>query len=344
MQAVNPADEGPESTIDATTLPDAGLTRVVVMPQDAPAEEPPVSSQQQALPAAPAGLRVRFNQGVDFSGVVRLTLSFGEVRWDDPVDDSITKYEFRYKETDAANWLLDWTDAPSIQTGLVPRYIRVAPTRYNTTVFEGTSYTFEVRAVNAAGSGPASIVTGTAVLMRPVFIAQSSRDWITVFWYAANTHRPGSIDHFSWTATPVDPDADPVGPTTIHTSALGNYGSLILRGLAADTQYQISLVTHFSDGRSVSFDLGSHSLIDRANPPYRVRLGTRTNSGLVSLHFLGIDHIPDVVGVQFGYSTGTVLRGPIRSSHGRKQWILFCQGGASQGTIPLWLAAVRRSN
>ena len=320
VRAVNPADEGPESTIDATTLPDAGLTRVVVVPQDAPAEEPPVSSQQQALPAAPAGLLVNFNPGVDFRGGARLVLPVGNVRWDDPVDDSITKYEFRYKEADAANWLLDWTDAPSISVGFVPRYIRVVPTRYNTTVFEGTSYTFEVRAVNAAGSGPASSVTGTPVPMRPVFIAQSSRYEIAVFWYAANTHRPGSIDHFTWTATPADPDADPVGPTTISISSVSsekNYGTFSLRGLAADTQYQISLVTHFSDGRSVSFDLGSHILIDRVGVLPSMRITTRTNSGLVAVFFPGIGGgNPDLVGLQYGHGPDRALSPRYVSHHG----------------------------
>ena len=73
--------------------------------------------------------------------------------WDDPSDSSITKYQYRVSADDGTNWNPDWTDISGSGA---------ATTSYTLTPLNnGTDYTFEVRAVNPVGNGPASGDTAT---------------------------------------------------------------------------------------------------------------------------------------------------------------------------------------
>ena len=73
--------------------------------------------------------------------------------WDDPSDSSITKYQYRVSADDGTNWNPDWTDISGSGA---------ATTSYTLTPLNnGTSYTFEVRAVNPVGNGAVSGDTAT---------------------------------------------------------------------------------------------------------------------------------------------------------------------------------------
>ena len=78
----------------------------------------------------------------------RATLS-----WDNSGDDSITRYQYRYRISTVSAWNPDWTDIPG--------------SRWNTTSYAVrslvnlTGYTFEVRALRGTLEGPASSDTAT---------------------------------------------------------------------------------------------------------------------------------------------------------------------------------------
>ena len=73
------------------------------------------------------------------------------LRWSPPANAgafAITGYEFRYSVDDGATWVPDWTDLPG---GAVEGHVVEG-------LANATSYTFEVRAVEAHGPGPAARV------------------------------------------------------------------------------------------------------------------------------------------------------------------------------------------
>ena len=78
----------------------------------------------------------------------RATLS-----WDNSGDDSITRFQYRYRISSVSAWSPDWTDIPG--------------SRWNTTSYRvrslvnQTGYTFEVRALRGTLEGPASSDTAT---------------------------------------------------------------------------------------------------------------------------------------------------------------------------------------
>ena len=88
------------------------------------------------MPFAPAGFDATAGDG-------EVTLA-----WDNPGDDTITEYQYRWSEDGGGIWNRDWTEIPGsgpttveyVVTGLTP----------------GTTYTFEIRAVNPEGNGAES--------------------------------------------------------------------------------------------------------------------------------------------------------------------------------------------
>ena len=102
------------------------------------------SSSTIAAPATPLPLPPGNFTASAGNGAVALS-------WDDPNDDTITAYEYRY-----------WTGTTSDQTWVVIPGSDASTTSHTVTRLTNCStYTFEVRARNAAGAGPASSVTGT---------------------------------------------------------------------------------------------------------------------------------------------------------------------------------------
>ena len=92
------------------------------------------------LPAAPANLKG--TSGPDFFEVT--------LTWNNPGDSSITKYQIRISADVGSTWNPDWMDIP----GSGPNTAR------HVLAFGGTEErTFELRAVNSRGEGPASTTT-----------------------------------------------------------------------------------------------------------------------------------------------------------------------------------------
>ena len=104
---------------------------------------PRVLAQGTTLPAAPENLQATPN-----SQLVTLT-------WDDPGDSFISKYQYRQRD-EGTTGDLDWTDI-SGSVATTTSHVLEALTI-------GTTYTFEIRAVNSDGDGPASSVMATPSL------------------------------------------------------------------------------------------------------------------------------------------------------------------------------------
>ena len=112
-----------------------------------------------AVPERPEGLSA-------VAGSTRVTL-----RWTDPGDPAITKYQYRQKA--AGGSYGTWTDLTATDTGTRLAYVVMS-------LQNGTAYTFQIRAVNANGNSAASAeagatpslvtvptVTGVKILSRP---------------------------------------------------------------------------------------------------------------------------------------------------------------------------------
>ena len=102
----------------------------------------------QSVPAAPTNLA-----GATASGQVKLG-------WDDPGDSSISSYDYRVGTTatdGTTTWSPDWTSIAGSDATTVSHTA--------TGLADGTSYTFQVRAVNTTGPGAAP--STTAILNEP---------------------------------------------------------------------------------------------------------------------------------------------------------------------------------
>ena len=101
-----------------------------------------VSMTIKAAPGSPSGLKAapKSSQTVELS-------------WDDPGDESITKYQYRKSENGGVSWLPDWSDIASSDKDTNSHMVS------GLTI--GTEHTFSVRAVNDAGSGSAASITIT---------------------------------------------------------------------------------------------------------------------------------------------------------------------------------------
>ena len=68
--------------------------------------------------------------------------------WSNPNNATITKYQYRQSSNGGTSWSPDWTDIPGSGAGTTGHTV--------TGLTNGTTYTFQVRAVNAGGDGAAS--------------------------------------------------------------------------------------------------------------------------------------------------------------------------------------------
>ena len=137
--------------------------------------------------------------------------------WDDPANNTITKYQYRWKTGDGAygNWTdIDGSDASTDSytvTGLT----------------SGTAYTFAVRAKNVGGNGAAATVTTATLPAAPNLSAASDEtDEVTLTWGDPGNNtitryqvrsKVGDCDDCTYTAwaniAVTDPDAPPTGYT-----------------------------------------------------------------------------------------------------------------------------------
>ena len=93
------------------------------------------------VPAAPGNLRQ--------DPAVTMGLNFG-LSWDDPGDDSITKYEHRRSTDGGEIWDPDWQDTQGVGTGVA----------FESLEFDVT-YTYQLRAVNDVGKGAVASISYT---------------------------------------------------------------------------------------------------------------------------------------------------------------------------------------
>ena len=137
--------------------------------------------------------------------------------WDDPANNTITKYQYRWKTGDGAygNWTdIDGSDASTDSytvTGLT----------------SGTAYTFAVRAKNVGGNGAAATVTTATLPTAPNLSAASDEtDEVTLTWSDPGNNtitryqvrsKVSDCDDCTYTAwaniAVTDPDAPPTGYT-----------------------------------------------------------------------------------------------------------------------------------
>ncbi len=137
--------------------------------------------------------------------------------WDDPANNTITKYQYRWKTGDGAygNWTdIDGSDASTDSytvTGLT----------------SGTAYTFAVRAKNVGGTGAADTVTTATLPIAPNLSAASDEtDEVTLTWADPGNNtitryqvrsKVSDCDDCTYTAwaniAVTDPDAPPTGYT-----------------------------------------------------------------------------------------------------------------------------------
>ena len=114
-------------------------------------------------PGAPSNLKIAVS-----SVAARLS-------WDDPADNTITGYEVWQSEDGGTPSADDWTPIEGS-----------VKTTTGTTVgglVNGAEYTFQIRAVNAAGPGPGSeSVTATLKPAKPVVTAQGDDGQVTLSW------------------------------------------------------------------------------------------------------------------------------------------------------------------
>ncbi len=130
-----------------------------------------------------------------------------DLAWANPSDFTITKYQYRQSADGGSNWSPDWTDISGSGVSTTTSEV--------TGLTAGTAYTFQVRAVNAAGSGAVSeaapVTPDAAAPLAPPRLIAGGQDGIALlFWGAADDNgspitgyqyrqKEGAGDFGAWT-------------------------------------------------------------------------------------------------------------------------------------------------
>ena len=116
-----------------------------------------------------------------------------DLAWANPSDANITKYQYRQSTDGGSNWDPDWKDITDSEA---------STSSYEVTgLTGGTEYTFQIRAVNAAGPGAATdtaTATPAAANPAPAFATET-----TTLEVAENTGSGGDVGA---AVTATDPD------------------------------------------------------------------------------------------------------------------------------------------
>ena len=261
VRAVNPSGDGPASTASATPMP---------------------------APAAPVIL-----SATPRDGQVALT-------WDDPEDDTITKYQY---STDyiingggnSNNGGASFSDIPSSNKGTIKFTV--------TGLANGTTHTLAVRAVNAYGNGVTSAVTALMIPAAPRLSATAGDAQVALSWadpgnatienyQVFRVEEPGALepspsdDDFFGHSVAVDgdtavigayKDAQEPGPVYVFTrDSLGKWIQQAKLSPTGGTDYD-------NFGHSVAVDgdtvlVGAHEDGDNVKSPGAVHVFTRNES------------------------------------------------------------------
>ena len=169
---------------------------------------PPADVVATAVFGAPAAPSVTATAG---NAAVTLT-------WTDPSDDTITEYEFRQRE-EGGNWPNGWTDIPNSDADTVSHAV--------TSLTNGTTYEFQVRAVSDAVDGtPSGTVSATPLAATAPGPPRDLRaapggGQVVLNWRVPGTNA-GAITKYEFRQGTGDPLAwgawgDASGTTTSHT-------------------------------------------------------------------------------------------------------------------------------
>ena len=168
----------------------------------------------RAVNAVGAGEAAQVSVAPGFT-VRNLSASAGDeqvvLRWEVPLSDGgapITGYEYRYSSNSHDTWTESEPTWATVTDGASARSQTVA------SLTNGTEYTFEVRAVNAAGESPASSVSATPATAPEAVVnleATPSNEQVVLRWEAPLSdggapitgyeYRYSSNSHDTWTAS-----------------------------------------------------------------------------------------------------------------------------------------------
>ena len=192
------------------------------------------SATPATIPAAPVGLSA-------VAGDSEMTLS-----WDDPVDPSISGYQYNINGNTEFNDMTDSTAATAsyVVTGLAP----------------STEYTFGVRAVNDTGTSEVATVTKRVLPAQPVgFAVTAGNTQVTLSWTnPSDTHITAYQYQQAQTGNGFDENWTTIPNSTAATT------SYTITGLTNDTSYVFRIRAVNESGGSPASATGSTTPLARA--------------------------------------------------------------------------------
>ncbi len=152
------------------------------------------------------------------------------LRWSNPNNATITKYQYRRSTNSGSSWSPDWTDISGSGSGTTSYTVR--------SLNNGTRYTFQVRAVNAGGNGTASS-SASATPTAPVtvtpppaptnFTATAGNGQVVLRWSNPNNasitkyqYRRSTSSSSSWSPNWTDISGSGSGTTSYTVGSLNN--------------------------------------------------------------------------------------------------------------------------
>ena len=254
-----------------------------------------VAEAALAVLVALGGLTTADRAHADVPDFLKLNVLGGDRRatllWEeaDPGSSPLIRYEYRYKST--GNFPAAWTEVPN-GTDLVPDPGGLIVYAVPDALTNGTTYTFQIRAVNSSGAGPVdtiSEVSATTVANSPavsmieiggfprvpgVVTVDVWEDFALRFTDADGTVKTygDALQHFKITYQWFRVDGateTPVGPRNTTSGRIGSYYPLT----DADVGKQIKVKVSFVDDRgnpeelSAVFPSGTDTILPRALCP-----------------------------------------------------------------------------
>ena len=166
------------------------------------------ATPQISPPAQPPNFRATL-------GDTEVTLS-----WNNPRNSTITHYQYRVSADGSTSWTPDWTNMPDSGR---------STTRFTVTgLTNDTTYTFEVRAVNAGGESGAATDTATPKDLSPPVLVSSTVSGTTLQLTYDETLDSSSVPHQDQYTVSVSPR--PAAPVTVSNVSIS--GTVVTLTLA----------------------------------------------------------------------------------------------------------------